>query len=129
MFFKKEICVEDEELGFLKAETSLLETSSVKWKKRIDFMGSDLNLVVSGTRDRLNKAERKIIVNALKDIKFLEKQVLEVIKGLCNKHNVTFDKREEYFMCSRIYVDKADPYISIEDTLNKLTYELELKWY
>lgn len=129
MLFKKEICFKDEELGFLKAKTSILETSSIKWKKRLDFLGLDLDLVVSGTPDKLNNAQRKIIVNALNNKKFLEKQVLEVIKGLCSKHTVKFDVWEEYFRCSCIYVDKADLFISIDDMLDNLTYELELKWF
>ena len=129
MLFKKERWLEDEELGFLKAKSLIFETSSIKWKKRIDFLGFDVDVMVSGTSHSLNRAQRKIIISALNEKKILEKQVKEVIKGLCNKHSVKFDAWEAYFKCSHIYVDKAELYISIDDILNHLTYELELKWF
>ena len=44
MLFKKEKWLEDEELGFLKAKTLIFETSTIKWKKRIDFLGFDLSI-------------------------------------------------------------------------------------
>jgi transposase len=129
MLFKKEKWLEDEELGFLKAKTLIFETSSIKWKKRIDFLGFDVDVMVSGTPHNLNKAQRKIIISALNEKKLLEKQVKEVIKGLCNKQSVKFDAWDACYMCSQIYVEKADLYISIDVILNHLTYELELNWF
>ena len=129
MLFKKEKCLEDEELGFLKAKTLTFATSSIKWKKRIEFLGFGVDVSVSGTLEKLNATERKIIVNALNDTAWLEKQVLEAIQELSLKNNVEFDEWEEYFRCSHIYVDKAELYISIIDMLKHLTYELELKWF
>ena len=127
MLFKKEKCFEDEELGFLKAKTQIFVTSRIKWKKSIDFLGFDVDVSVSGTLEKLNATERKIMVNALNDRAWLEKQVLEAIQVLCLKNNVEFDAWETYFRFSHIYVDKAELYISINDLLNHLTYELELK--
>ena len=129
MLFKKEKWIEDEELGFLKAKTLIFETSSIKWRKRIDFLGFDVDVMVSGTSHSLNRAQRKIIIGALNEKKLLEKQVKEVIKGLCNKHSVKFDAWDAYYRCSQIYVEKADLYISIDDLLNHKTYELELNWF
>jgi len=129
MLFKKEKWLEDEELGFLKAKSLIFETSSIKWKKRIDFLGFDVDVTVSGTPYSLNGTQRKIIICALNEKKLLEKQVKEVINGLCNKHTVNLDAWEEYFRCSHIYVDKTELYISIHDLLNHLTYEMELEWF
>ena len=129
MLFKKEKWLEDEELGFLKAKTLIFETSSIKWKKRIDFLGFDVDVMVLGTPHSLNRAQRKIIISALNEKKLLEKQVKEVIKGLCNKHSVKFDAWDAHYKCSQIYVEKTDLYISIDDILNHLTYELELNWF
>ena len=129
MLFKKEKWIEDEELGFLKAKTLIFETSSIKWRKRIDFLGFDVDVMVSGTSHSLNRAQRKIIIGALNEKKLLEKQVKEVIKGLCNKHSGKFDAWDAYYRCSHIYVDGAELYISIEDIENHLSYDLELHWF
>lgn len=129
MLFKKEKWIEDEELGFLKAKTLIFMTSRIKWKKRINFLGFDVDVMVSGTLEKLNATERKIMVNALSNTTLLEKQVLEAIQLLCFKNNVESDVWESYFRCSQIYIEKADLYVSIDDILNHLTYELELKWF
>lgn len=128
MLFIKERWLEDEELGFLKAKTLIFETSSIKWRKRIDFLGFDVDVMVSGTSHSLNRAQRKIIIGALNKKNYL-KQVKEVIKGLCNKHNGKFDAWDAYYRCSHIYVDSAELYISIEDIENHLSYDLELHWF
>jgi len=129
MLFKKEKWIEDEELGFLKAKTLIFMTSRIKWKKRIEFMGFDVAVSVSGTLEKLNATERKIMANALSNTTLLEKQVLEAIQVLCLKNNVASDAWESYFRCSQINVENADLYVSIDDILNHLTYELELNWF
>jgi hypothetical protein len=129
VLFKKERWLEDRELGFLKAQTLIFATSNIKWIKRIDFLGFNVDVSVSGTPHRLSSAQRKIIINALSEKELLEKQVLEAIQMLCLKNHVEFDAWKAHFTCSQIYVDKADLYISIGDLSNHLTYELELYWF
>ena len=127
MLFIKEKWIKDEELGFLKANPLIFMTSGIKWKRRIDFLGLDVDVLVSGNLEKLNTTETKIMANALNNIKLLEKQVLYAIHDLCLRNNVQSEEWESYFRCSQIYIEKADLFISIEDILNKLTYELELK--
>ncbi len=129
MLFKKERWLKDEELGLLSTKTSILDPSIIKWKKRIEFLGFALDVVVSGTSDKLNNTQRKIIMNALSDKEFLEKQVEEVIQELCLKNNMKFEEWADNFQCLEIYIKDMDLYISINDTLNNLTYELELRWF
>lgn len=129
MLFIKDKWIKDEELGFLKANPLIFMTSGIKWKKRIEFLGFTLDVVVSGTSDKLNSTQRKIVVNALSDKEFLEKQVEEVIQELCLKNNMKFEEWADNFQCLVIYIKDMDLYISINDTLNNLTYELELRWF
>ncbi|NND80775.1 MAG: hypothetical protein HKN53_12820 [Maribacter sp.] len=129
MLLKKEKWIKDEELGFLKANPSIFMTSGIKWKKRIDFLGMDVDVLVSGNLEKLNKTETKIMTNALNNIKLIEKQVLYAIHDLCLRNNIKSDAWESYFRCFQIYIEKADLFILIEDTVNYLTYELELKWF
>lgn len=92
-------------------------------------MGFALDVVISGTSDKLNSTQRKIIVYALNDKEFLEKQVAEVVQELCLKNNMKFEEWADNFQCLEIYIKDMDLNISINDTLNNLTYELELRWF
>lgn len=127
MLFKKERLFKDEELGILKARSSIFEPSIFKWKKRIDFLGFDLDVEVSGTSDKLNDDQRKIILNALDQKELIEIQAMEAIQVLCLRNNIKFAVWADYFQCSHIYVKDFDLYISIKDMMNNLAYELEFK--
>lgn len=129
MLFNKERWFKDEEMGLLYARTSILEPSSIKWKKRIEFLGLDVDVLVTGTLEKLNATERKIMAYALNNIKLLEIQALHAIHDLCLKNKIESDVWEWYFKCSQIYIEKAELYISIKDRVNNLSYELELKWF
>ena len=116
----------DDQLGNLKARISFFKPSIV-WKKTIDFLGFETRIEISGTHDHLNNEERVKIIEALREQEILERQALMVIKDLCHKQGLEFEKWQDYFECSRIYIHRKHLYISISNHYNKLTYELELK--
>ncbi|MCJ7468010.1 MAG: hypothetical protein MUO53_15120 [Maribacter sp.] len=126
MLFKKNKELVDHELGLLWARTYMLQSSTVVWQKTHEFLGNDSVIKISGTTKKLNQEERLILVEAFKKNSILERQVLEVIKGFCMKNGVSFDAWRDYFKCSHIYSNNKILYISIDDHLKKLTYEVEL---
>lgn len=118
--------ISDTKLGNLKAGISFFRPSII-WKKRIDFLGFMTHIEISGTRDNLNNEERIKIIEALKAKEILESKALMVIKDLCQKQGLEFEKWQDYIECSRIYICDKHLYISISNHFNKLSYELELK--
>ncbi len=117
----------DDELGLLEARISIFKSSLVKWKKTIHFLGNNVRIEVQGTITYLNEDERIIMIEAFKKKELLEKEVVDVIRGFCTRYNLKVEDWGDYFECSRIYCNNKNLYVSINNKLNQLIYEIEIK--
>ncbi len=107
--FKRQI--EDPDLGIMN--TAFRAGGVVGWETIIPFLGTEIPILINGTREGLDPEEKAWLLAALKQEKIIEKEANKGLKDLYEKSGQKFKSWKEHFDCACMLTNEMGYEVSL----------------
>lgn len=107
------LTLDDAELGTFKSIAA--KDDKVIWKGVCRFLGQDINLQMSGDKERLNEVEKKSLADMLKDEPAIETQIDQGLKEEYENADKEYSTWSHHFNCVAISTSNPEIEISFEE--------------